>query len=251
MPLNNQSFICPQWPAPNNVKAFSSTRQGGQSLAPFTSLNLGAHVGDEWEHVKQNRLNFAKQIGMPNSLRWLNQVHGTHTCDLPSDEMGDIAADASFTKVKGQVCAVMTADCLPLLVCNQAGTQVAACHAGWRGLCDGVIESCIAKFDETDTLMVWLGPAIGANAFEVGAEVRQAFVDKQASAIEGFQPSHNEGKWLADIYLLAKQRLALLGVEQIYGASFCTYSDEESFFSYRRDNQTGRLASVIWIEEDQ
>ncbi len=246
---SNSPFICPQWPAPKQVKAYSSTRLGGVSVSPFGSLNLGAHVGDDAQSVTANRKLFARQIGMPNSLRWLNQVHGCDTVRLPSNKVGDIAADASFTQVKQQVCAVMTADCLPLLVCNEKGTQVAACHAGWRGLYDGVIESCIAQFEATEGLMVWLGPAIGANAFEVGSEVRLAFIDKDSCAELAFKPSTNEGKWLADIYLLAKQRLTRLGIDQIYGGDFCTYENEEHFFSYRRDQQTGRLASVIWIEE--
>lgn len=243
------SFICPQWPAPKKVKAYSSTRLGGVSKSPFSSLNLGAHVGDDAKSVDSNRQLFALQTNMPKSLRWLNQVHGSHTVHLPSSVAGDIAADASFTQMKEQVCAVMTADCLPLLVCNEKGTEVAACHAGWRGLCEGVIESCIAQFDSTEGLMVWLGPAIGARAFEVGSEVKQAFIDKDISAEAAFKPSTNDKKWLADIYLLAKQRLAKLGIDQIYGGDFCTYEDEEHFFSYRRDQQTGRLASVIWIEE--
>jgi len=246
---SKSSFICPQWPAPKQVKAYTSTRLGGVSESPFGSLNLGAHVGDDTQSVACNRKLFALQISMPNSLRWLNQVHGCHTVRLPSNTVGDIAADASFTQVKQQVCAVMTADCLPLLMCDEKGTQVAACHAGWRGLCDGVIESCIAQFKTTEGLMVWLGPAIGARAFEVGGEVRCAFIDKDSSAEAAFKPSINEGKWFADIYLLAKQRLARLGIDQIYGGDFCTYEDEEHFFSYRRDQQTGRLASVIWIEE--
>ena len=247
---NKRGFICPQWPAPKRVKAFSSTRIGGVSSAPFASLNLGGHVGDSLEAVTQNRLIFAKQVDMPSSLRWLKQVHGIHTIRLPSSELGDITADASFSKVNKQVCAVMTADCLPLLVCNQQGTQVAACHAGWRGLCDGVIESCIEEFSDTSDLMVWLGPAIGPNAFEVGAEVRQAFIDKDEAAITAFKPSVNAGKWLANIYQLARQRLTNLGVRQIYGGDCCTYEDDERFFSYRRDKQTGRLASVIWIDEE-
>lgn len=246
----NSPFICPQWPAPKQVKAFTSTRLGGVSQRPFTSLNLGAHVGDNAEAVAENRSRFAQSINMPDSLRWLNQVHGTQTVCLPSEVVGDLAADASYTKDEQQVCAVMTADCLPLLICNEQGTQVAAVHAGWRGLCEGVIESCIAQFDRTDTLLVWLGPAIGAEAFEVGAEVKQAFMDKDKKAVMAFKASKHQGKWLADIYLLAKQRLTKLGINQIYGGEFCTFEGEEYFFSYRRDQQTGRLASVIWIEED-
>lgn len=251
MPLNhvNVSVVCPDWPVPKQIKAYSSTRLGGVSEGPYASLNLGGHVGDDIEAVEANRLRFAQQIKMPNSLRWLNQVHGIQTACLPSPLLGDIAADASYTKEVEQVCAVMTADCLPILFCNEAGSEVAACHAGWRGLCDGVIESCVAQFEKPDQLMAWLGPAIGANAFEVGEEVRQAFIEKNKEAESAFKPSHNQGKWLADIYLLAKQRLACLGVKQIFGGDYCTYEDDERFFSYRRDQQTGRLASVIWIEE--
>jgi len=247
---SNDSYICPQWPAPKQIKAFSSTRQGGVSEMPYGSLNLGAHVGDQITDVTENRQRFADHINMPTSLRWLNQVHGTKTVTLPSKALGDLEADASFTQTKGQVCAVMTADCLPLLICNNKGTQVAACHAGWRGLCDGVIESSIAKFEDASDLMVWLGPAIGASAFEVGGEVKEAFVLQDKQAESAFKTSRNDGKWLADIYLLAKQRLKVLGVNQIYGGDYCTYEDESQFFSYRRDKQTGRLASVIWIDAE-
>ncbi len=242
------AYICPPWPVSSKIKAFSSTRLGGVSESPFTSLNLGAHVGDQGDAVLENRARFARQVKMPASLRWLNQVHGTKTVCLPSAALGDLEADASFTQTQDQVCAVMTADCLPLLICNTKETQVAACHAGWRGLCDGVIESCIAQFEEANDVMVWLGPAIGANAFEVGDEVKQAFILQDKQAEKAFKASNNEGKWLADIYQLARQRLASLGVRHIYGGEYCTYEDESHFFSYRRDHQTGRMASVIWIE---
>lgn len=247
--ISNSSIILPTWPAPENVKAFTSTRIGGISDEPYDSLNLGAHVGDDLEKVKQNRRLFAKVTSMPSSLRWLNQVHGIQVAELPSPYMGDLKADAVFSRTKEHVCAVMVADCLPLLMCNKRGNEVAACHAGWRGLCDGVIEQTIAKFSDPTELLVWLGPAIGAQKFEVGEEVKDAFLHKHNAAEKAFKSAEKDGKWLADLYLLARQRLAQCGVTQIYGGDYCTYTDEDRFFSYRREGVTGRMASVIWLEE--
>ncbi|KXF82899.1 peptidoglycan editing factor PgeF [Enterovibrio coralii] len=240
------NWIQPNWPAPANIKAVSTTREGGVSASPFDSLNLGNHVGDHSDHVAQNRAVLAEVMEMPTAPAWLNQVHGTEVMTLPLSSASEVPdADASFTSVEDQVCVVMTADCLPVLFCNEEGTQVGAAHAGWRGLVNGVLEETLAKFDDKSTVMAWMGPAIGATAFEVGGEVREQFIAANPEAHLAFQP-HND-RWLADIYLLAKQRLAIAGVTKVYGGEHCTVSDPQRFFSYRRENCTGRQASCIWI----
>ncbi|MGL4603631.1 MAG: peptidoglycan editing factor PgeF [Iodobacter sp.] len=239
------TWIRPEWPAPATVQAVSTTRQGGVSLPPWHSLNLGQHVSDQPEAVAQNRLIVRQHL--PADPLWLTQVHGVQVVDAASAEQNS-AADASVASQAGAVCAIMTADCLPVLLCNQAGTVVGAAHAGWRGLCDGVIEATISQMSvPADTLMAWLGPAIGPAAFEVGDEVRAAFTDRHPIAAAAFTPGATPGKWLADIYLLARQRLLDQGVTEIYGGNYCTVSDEEQFFSYRRNQCTGRMASLIWL----
>lgn len=239
------------WPAPLNIKTAISTRVGGGSLPPYDGLNLGSHVDDAPEAVAQNRQLFKHQAKMPAEPLWLNQVHGTDCVVLEQTDfsVGPFTADASTTKTKGLVSVVLTADCLPVLFCDLSGTQVAAAHAGWRGLVDGVLEQSLAQFADPTTVMAWLGPAIGPTAFEVGDEVRQAFIAKDAKASTAFisVPDKN-GKWLADLYQLAHLRLTAAGVSQIYGGGFCTYTDKERFYSYRRDGQTGRMASCIWID---
>lgn len=241
-------WITPRWPAPSSVKAVSTTRAGGVSHAPFDSLNLGDHVGDSSELVLQNRQILAQVMSMPTSPAWLNQVHGTEVVSLPLSSSGVPDADASFTQQAGQVCVVMTADCLPVLFCNEEGTKVGAAHAGWRGLVNGVLEQTLLKFDEPSKVMAWLGPAIDPDAFEVGSEVREQFLAHDPAADAAFKP-HND-RWLADIYLLARQRLIASGVTHIYGGEHCTVSVPETFFSYRRENLTGRQASCIWIDTE-
>lgn len=234
------------WPAPASVRTLITTRQGGHSLQPFNSFNLGSHVGDDADAVAANRELLRAQL--PSEPAWLNQVHGTHVVNAA--EVGDslLDADASFSATPGTVCVVMTADCLPVLLCNDSGTVVAAAHAGWRGLCDGVLEASVtATGVEPSSLMAWLGPAIGPDAFEVGAEVRAAFMAADPAAAEAFG-AIGEDKYLADIYLLARQRLAALGISRVYGGDFCTVIDRERFFSYRRDKITGRMASLIWLQ---
>ena len=235
------------WPAPSHVRAFVSTRNGGVSQGAYNSLNLGAHVGDKPADVLENRVQFSHAIHMPDSLRWLNQVHGTEVIELPS-RIDDLSADGAFTKQASQVCAVLTADCLPVFFCNKEGTRVAATHAGWRGLCNGILEQTLQNFPETEEVMVWLGPAIGPSHFEVGEDVKAAFVTKDAMAITAFVP-HVSGKWFADLYQLARQRLLAQGVTQIFGGDHCTFAESDTFYSYRRDGVTGRMASVIWFEE--
>ncbi|MDH5786346.1 MAG: peptidoglycan editing factor PgeF [Chromatiales bacterium] len=240
------SVITPNWPAPSGVRAFTTTRRGGVSLPPYESLNLGDHVGDDPAAVSENRSRLCLELNLPAEPRWLSQVHGIRCCDASKVD-APIEADAQFTDQTGVVCAVLTADCLPLLLCDAAGTRVAAAHAGWRGLLNGVIESSVQAMGSGSELMAWLGPAIGPTAFEVGEEVREAFVSHDAAANAAFVPE-GEGKWLADIYRLARQRLAACGVNRVYGGELCTYSDPERFYSYRRDGETGRLASLIWLE---
>lgn len=242
--LNEADLIFPDWPAPVNVRSLQTTRAGGVSVAPYDSLNLGGHVGDDGLKVATNRQLLSAYV--PTEPLWLNQVHGTVVVDaatascLPS-------ADASFARVKGAVCVTMTADCLPVLLCDEAGTAVAAVHAGWRGLCDGVIEAAVAAMQmHPKNLMAWLGPAIGPNAFEVGPEVRVQFIVKDAQAELAFKQHHD--KWLGDIYKIATQRLNNAGITQIYGGGLCTYTDQEHFFSFRRDGATGRMASLIWLD---
>lgn len=244
-------MIKADWPAPAQVKTAISTRDGGFSLPPYQGLNLGDHVADLPEAVAQNRQLFRQQALMPAEPSWLNQVHGT-TCVLLEQtdfSAGPVKADASTTKTKGLVSVVLTADCLPVLFCDLAGTQVAAAHAGWRGLLDGVLEQTLAQFAQPAQVMAWLGPAIGPTAFEVGDEVRLAFIEKDSKAAAAFTAVPGKsGKWLADLYQLARLRLTAAGVSQIYGGGFCTYTDPQRFYSYRRDGQTGRMASCIWID---
>ncbi|NUL39314.1 purine nucleoside phosphorylase YfiH [Kosakonia sacchari] len=239
-------LILPDWPLPKGVAACSSTRVGGVSLPPYDSLNLGAHCGDNTEHVEENRARVFAASGLPSKPVWLEQVHGTDVLTLSGGPYASKRADASYSNTPGTVCAVMTADCLPVLFCNQAGTEVAAAHAGWRGLCEGVLEQTVACFaDKPENLLAWLGPAIGPQAFEVGAEVREAFLVHDPQADSAFRPYGD--KYFADIYQLARQRLASVGVQHVFGGDRCTFSDKNNFFSYRRDKTTGRMASFIWL----
>lgn len=238
-----ETFITPKWPAPSNVHAVQTTRLGGTSMTPYDSFNLGDHVKDNPQHVVYNRQLLNAIV--PTEPVWLNQVHGVRVIDAASSH-GVEDADASFTVEKNVVCVSMTADCLPVLLCDKAGTVVAAVHAGWRGLCDGVIESAVKAMPvAADELMAWLGPAIGPDAFKVGVEVRAQFIEKDAQAANAFKPSGN--KWLGDLYLIARQRLQALGVVDVYGEALCTYSNSKQFFSFRRDGHTGRMTTMIWL----
>lgn len=243
------TWITPNWPAPGNVKACSTTRQGGVSVAPYDSLNLGLHVDDDKSLVLQNRAILKSELALPNEPIWLDQVHSATVVNADVQGQGLCKADSSVARDKGAVCLVMTADCLPVLFCNRQGTVVAAAHAGWRGLCDGILEETIKQMNcKPAELMAWMGPAIGPKAFEVGSEVRQAFIDKQSDTVKAFEPSNNTGRWMADIFMLARIRLADAGVSNIYGGGVCTYSNPQDFFSYRRDGVTGRMASLIWLD---
>ena len=236
-------FIFPDWPAPPNVRALVTTRNGGVSTGPYASFNLGDHVGDDPAAVAENRR--ILRAHLPAEPVWMKQVHGIRCLDATQDK-GD--ADAAFARTPGVVCAVLTADCLPVLLCDRDGTVVAAAHAGWRGLAAGVIESTVAAMDvPADRLMAWLGPAIGPQHFEVGGEVRDIFMAHEPCAAQAFVPRPN-GKWLCAIGVLAAQRLAALGVCRQAKTDFCTVRDATRFFSYRRDGNTGRMASLIWLD---
>lgn len=236
------------WPAPDFIKAGTTLRQGGVSRGAYTSFNLASHVGDDLSVVEENRAILIRNVDIPKSPQWLEQVHSTKAVLLPNKNETP-KADASYTTEKNIVCAVMTADCLPVLITDKQGSCIAAIHAGWRGLCDGIIEETIKKLPvDAETLLVWLGPAIGANVYEVGKEVYDAFTRVDTDAKQAFTAT-SEGHWLFDIYQLAKLRLNKIGVRDIYGGEHCTLSEEESFFSYRRDNVTGRMASMIWIDK--
>ncbi|MDY7535499.1 peptidoglycan editing factor PgeF [Pseudomonas sp. Bout1] len=237
-------WLIPDWPAPAGVKACVTTRAGGVSLAPFDSLNLGDHVEDSLEAVLENRrrLNDAFNI----QPAWLRQVHDVGVVEADPGQTAE--ADGSWTSTPGIACTSMTADCLPALFCNRAGTRVAAAHAGWRGLAAGVLEATVESMaTEPGEVLVWLGPAIGPQAFEVGPEVREAFMQQLPATIEAFIPSQNPGKFMADIYQLARLRLAACGVTAVYGGGLCTVTDPR-FYSYRRSPRTGRFASLIWLE---
>lgn len=237
----------PAWPAPPGIRAATTTRVGGVSRDTFAGLNLASHVGDEPADVARNRALLREALALPGEPLWLSQVHGRVVVDAAQASEG-AEADASFSTEPGVVCAVMTADCLPVLFADRAGGAVAAAHAGWRGLAGGVLEETLARFEEPARVMAWLGPAIGPRAFEVGDEVRAAFCEAQAEAEHCFLPN-GPGHWLADIYALARLRLGAAGVGEVYGGGRCTYSEPELFYSYRRSRRTGRMASLIWIEE--
>ncbi|MFN2360288.1 MAG: peptidoglycan editing factor PgeF [Marinobacter sp.] len=240
-------LIIPDWPVPSWVTAACTTRIGGVSGAPWDTLNLGTHVGDSPEDVERNRARLYQRLGLEaECFGWLNQVHGTDVVELP--ETGLVRADASVTSTPGNVCVVLTADCLPVLFCDPSNGRVAAAHAGWRGLADGVLERAVAQFGNPACLLAWLGPAIGPEQFEVGPEVREAFLLNDPNAADAFVASpHQNGHFLADIYELARQRLSAAGVLHVYGGEFCTVTDQERFFSYRRDGKSGRMASLITI----
>lgn len=246
----------PDWPAPAHVHALVTTRAGGISAEPFNALNLGDHVGDDPAHVASNRRALADALNLiapAQSPQWLKQIHGIRVITPPTDPaQRDVwipEADAATTTQPGVPVTVMTADCLPVFFTDRDGSRVAVAHAGWRGLCDGILEATVAEFDAAPAeVMAWLGPAIGPAAFEVGDEVRAAFMAIDAQAELAFVPVPDKpGHWLGDLYLLARQRLASVGVTQVSGGTHCTWTESASFFSYRREGRTGRMASVIWM----
>lgn len=240
-------FIEPNWPAPANVRAVTTTRTGGVSVGPFASLNLAAHVGDEEGAVKENRRRVRAALALRNEPLWLDQVHGNTVVDAAAHDSPP-TADAAVARSADQICVVLTADCLPVLLCDRAGTRVAAAHAGWRGLACGVLNSTISAMETApERLLAWLGPAIEQDAFEVGAEVREQFLAMDSSHAQAFQ-ANARGRWQADLYQLARRQLAQAGVEHVYGGSFRCYADRDRFFSYRRDRTTGRMATMAWVQ---
>lgn len=249
--LSSQRYLLPDWPVPKNVLAVSTKRDLSRAADDaMAGFNLARHVDDDLQRVADHRQQLKQDLQLTNEPGWLNQIHTTDVVDLPlpSSLSQPVSADASYTKQAGETCVVMTADCLPVLFCDQAGTQVAAAHAGWRGLLNGVLENTVAKFSAGSQIMAWLGPAIGPQAFEVGAEVREAFVAHSAESADCFVPvTGKEGKFLADIYQLARQRLHGVGVQDIYGGSECTLIQPQDYYSHRRDPRSGRQASLICL----
>lgn len=241
------SWLTPEWPVPAGVRALSTLRCGGCSTGAHAGLNLGDHVTDDPVAVAANRRALIRAAGLPAEPRWLQQVHGVSAIEADEWRPG-IEADACFTHGADRVCAVLTADCLPVLLCDSGGEAVAAIHAGWRGLLHGVIEATGARMGiPPERLIAWIGPAIGPAAFEVGAEVREAFLERDRDARALFVPSPR-GRWLADLAGLARLRLQACGVADIHGGQWCTASDPARFYSYRRDGVTGRMATLIWRE---
>jgi polyphenol oxidase len=237
-------WIEPDWPAPRNVKALVTTRRGGVSRGAYASLNLGTHVGDDAQAVAENRARLRSILA--SEPRWLQQVHGVNVVQADRTE-GEPIADGAFTRMAGTVCAVQIADCLPVLLCDRAGTCVAVAHAGWRGLSAGVLEQTVSALGvRPHELMAWLGPAIGPRKFEVGADVFERFTNGDRASSAAFEPLR-EGKWLADLYALARRRLSRAGVDFVFGGGLCTFSDPIRFFSHRRDGVTGRQGAFVWI----
>jgi YfiH family protein len=242
-------WILPDWPAPPEVRALSTQRSGGVSAAPFESLNLGVHVGDSAEAVEENRRRLRTAARLPAEPVWLSQHHGTNVLDLDAARDATAGADASFTHRSGRVCAILTADCMPVLLASDSGAGVAAAHAGWRGLAAGVIEATVQGLAlPPESLLAWLGPAIGAVHFEIGAEVREEMLRADPEAEAAFE-QNARGRYMADLTALVRRRLKRLGIVRVYGGDACTYAAPEHYFSYRRDGRTGRQATLIWLEK--
>jgi YfiH family protein len=240
--------LTPAWRVPRAVRAAFTLRAGGVSAPPFDSLNLGAHVGDSPAAVAENRRRMRARLNLPAEPAWLEQVHGTRVADLETPEEAGSAADAVLTRRAGRVCAVQVADCLPVLFAARDASAVAVAHAGWRGLAAGVLEATVAKLGMAGgELIAWLGPAISARHFEVGDEVRAAFLARDPAARAAFA-ANARGRWQCDLAALARQRLAALGVTEVAGGGWCTYADPARFFSFRRDGRCGRMAALVWLE---
>ncbi len=252
--MDKTHHITPNWPAPANVRACITTRKGGVSLTPYASNNMGLHVGDTPTQVEQNRTALCAQLGLTKTPQWLEQIHGVKVVSAKSDGLVR-TADGSYSDEKGQACLVMTADCLPILLCDEKGTEIAAIHCGWRSLAKGITARALEKFScSPNNILAYLGPAISQPHFEVGVDVLEAFFESaltpaHADAIaNAFISAQRPLHFYADIYALARAELNALGVTQIYGGDYCTYAQEDDFYSYRRDKVTGRMASLIWLE---
>ena len=242
----NENFIIPKWPAPKNIRAIQTTRNGGISLEKFSSLNLSNNVGDIEEHVEVNCKKLLNSL--PSNPFWLNQIHSNRSEELPSNSK--LNCDASYTYNKKTVCAVRTADCLPVFLTNLEGSFVSSIHAGWKGLLHGVIEKTIDKINSPSEIIAWLGPCIGQESFEVGGDVYDLFVNKDNNTKKAFKLSKK--RYYLNLALAARLKLNYVNIENISGAGvtedFCTFRDQKNFFSYRRDGETGRMASLIWID---
>ncbi|KAF3981852.1 MAG: peptidoglycan editing factor PgeF [Methylococcales symbiont of Hymedesmia sp. n. MRB-2018] len=238
-----KSWIEANWLAPQNIRAITTLRSGGVSQGGFDSFNLADHVNDKIKHVQHNRQILADSLELPAKPYWLQQVHGNKVVKVDYSNHYQ-QADASFTDQKGWVCAILTADCLPVLLVSQDGTMIAAVHAGWRGLLSGIISHTVKALAKQN-IIAWLGPAIGKECFEVGDEVKDQFVMKSAIYNVAFKQKDRQ-HYLLDIYQLAKLELATLGITEIYGSNFCTVTEDQRFYSYRRDGETGRMATLIW-----
>lgn len=248
--MTGADLIIPQWPAPGNVHAAATTRRGGYSQPPYDSFNLAAHVGDQPEAVQQNRELLRRELRLPASPCWLDQRHGSEVAVVDNVTPGKTprTADAAVAQSGGKVCVVLTADCLPVLLCDKGGTCVAAVHAGWRGLAAGVLAAALAQLNvPADGLMAWLGPCISARAYEVDQPVRARLLAASPDSGSAFHPSR-PGHWLADLAAVARLQLREHGVIEIYGTDLCTYSEPQRFFSHRRDGDTGRQATLIWLQ---
>ncbi|MDA3919271.1 MAG: peptidoglycan editing factor PgeF [Salinisphaera sp.] len=244
--MNPQTdFLAADWPAPAHIRAGTTLRSGGVSVVPYDCLNLGAHTDDDRSSVAENRRRLRAGLGLSSEPAWLEQIHATNVAD--ADQAIAAPADASVGTHVDAICTVLTADCLPVVFCDRAGRCWGAAHAGWRGLAAGVLEATIATLPARPAdLMAWLGPAIGPKRFEVGAEVRATFVDGHADDFSAFVEGARPGKFMADIYALARARLRRVGVDKVYGGGLCTVEDGTRFYSYRRESSTGRMATLIW-----
>lgn len=244
-------FLTPQWPAATRVRSVSTTRSGGVSLSPYDSLNLGSHVDDDPDAVSRNRDILCSELSLPAVPAWMDQVHGVDVLYVDHNTTTVQTADAAWTDQPGCVLCVMTADCLPVLLASRSGLVVAVAHGGWRGLANGILQKTVDALPvEAGELVAWLGPAIGPSQFEVGSEVREAFVSRDPLFDDCFEPSPSGSeKFLADIFKLGEHSLHSAGVMQVFGSGICTYQDSRRFFSHRRDQgKTGRMASLIWID---
>ena len=240
--------LIPEWQVPRAVRAAFTLRTGGVSAAPFDSLNFGAHVGDTAAAVAENRRRVCARLSLPAEPAWLEQVHGTRVANLDVSGDADAPADAVITRRAGVVCAVQVADCMPVLLAARDASAVAVAHAGWRGLAAGVLEATVAQLGvAAGELVAWLGPAISVQHFEVGAEVRAAFLAADPGASVAFGPNAR-GRWQCDLVVLAQRRLNALGVTEVSGGSWCTYADPARFFSFRRDGRCGRSAALVWLQ---
>lgn len=247
--MSELPIIKANWEAPENIIAFSSTRQGGVSISPFDTFNLAAHCGDNPDDVEINRQHLIKTQQLPTFPIWLQQTHSNIAIEIDNTH-SNLRADASYTRLPNTICAILTADCLPILLCNKAGNEVAAIHAGWRGLAAGIIENTIKHFHaKPEDVLAWFGPAISQKVYSVGDDMRNVFVQHNQTAETAFTPIDSK-HWLADLIMLARQRLQSMGVKAVYGGEFCTYTQEDLFFSYRRDGETGRIVSLIYCLEN-